>query len=451
MSNILISNNAYQGTSSACISDLTPPTFAGINFLDVESRGQIRAGWSAASDGTLPIRYEVYIKASTATGLFNTTNIVALTPNLQYDIFTLPDGSFLQNGTTYYVGVRAIDGVSNRDSNLVSMNVISTGVLTSIDTYHSHATYSITNTNTFVLTAWIDKNFSLMVPATDVLGTASYQIYDKTGAAVVGMSGSGISANSEGIFVFPAVSNLLNLSFNHYEIKLTISADGENRTNIIETTPDPVIHQMSGIADVDSTTGSIFGSFWVTEDLKILTSGLGNGSYSVRDAAGNLIPGLSQTGIVPNGNGLYVITPLNPPAPLDPGKAYIVEIEAIVRGESKSNKFVLGDEQVTLQVKSTFAISAANMFQGTLWAHRIEQLADPLILGTASYQVYDKTGAAVVGLSETGIAADVNGFFHITPVSATPLTDLTHYLVKVTIEIGGYPRTAVKGFSLLGT
>jgi len=93
MPNILVNNNFYQGTSDACIVDLIPPTFAGINFLDVESRGQIRAGWSAATDPTPPIRYEVYIKASTATGLFNTTNIIAVTPNLQFDIFTLPDRS----------------------------------------------------------------------------------------------------------------------------------------------------------------------------------------------------------------------------------------------------------------------------------------------------------------------------------------------------------------------
>src|SRR5574343_249219 len=163
MPNILIGNNFYQGTSQACIIDLTPPTFAGINFLDVESRGQIRAGWSAATDATPPIRYEVYIKASTSSGLFNTSNVIAVTPNLQYDIFTLPDGSFLQNGVTYYVGVRAIDGVNNRDSNIISMNVISTGVLTSIDVYETHASWSIDNSNQFRVTLWADKNESLAV------------------------------------------------------------------------------------------------------------------------------------------------------------------------------------------------------------------------------------------------------------------------------------------------
>ena len=183
MPNILIENNFYQSTSSACIVDLTPPTFAGINFLDVESRGQIRAGWSAATDATAPIRYEVYIKAATATGLFSTTNIIAVTPNLQYDIFTLPDGSFLQNGVTYYVGVRAIDGVNNRDSNVVSMNVISTGVLTTIDVYKNEVSWSIDNSNQFRLTMWSNKNESLALAPNGILGTASYQIYNKSGVS----------------------------------------------------------------------------------------------------------------------------------------------------------------------------------------------------------------------------------------------------------------------------
>src|SRR5574343_457227 len=176
MPNILIGNNFYQGTSQACIIDLTPPTFAGINFLDVESRGQIRAGWSAATDATPPIRYEVYIKASTSSGLFNTSNVIAVTPNLQYDIFTLPDGSFLQNGTTYYVGVRAIDGVNNRDNNIVNLSVISTGVMVSADEYNAEGAFAINKNNQLQGTLWCLKNSTLATSLNSVLGLASYQI-----------------------------------------------------------------------------------------------------------------------------------------------------------------------------------------------------------------------------------------------------------------------------------
>lgn len=451
MADILISSGGfYHGTSSACVDDLTPPTFAGISSIDVESRGQIRAGWSAASDPTPPIRYEVYIKAGTASGLFSTSNITGITPNLQYDIFTMPDGSFLVNGTTYYVGIRALDGVSNRDSNTVSMSVISTGVLTSIDVYECHATWSTDTSNLFNLTAWADKNENLATAGNGVLGTASYQIYDKTGAVVAGMSGSGVSADGNGLYVFPSVANSLNLSFNHYEVKVTISVDGENRINMIDMKPDPVIHRMDGYADVDASTGEIIGSFWAEEDFAIMTTGLGTGAYSVRTADGVLIPGLSESGIVPDVNGIYVITPISLPTPLPPDSSYIVEISAVIRGETKSTKIILGDDPATYEVKASFSISGANMLQGTLWANKINQLAPAAILGTASYTVYDKTGAAVAGLSETGIAADGNGMFHITPVAATLLTDLTHYLVKVDIEVGGYERSGIKGFTLLG-
>lgn len=451
MADILISSGGfYHGTSSACVTDLTPPTFAGISTIDVESRGQIRAGWSAASDPTLPIRYEIYIKAGTSSGLFSTSNIAGITPNLQYDIFTMPDGSFLVNGTTYYVGVRALDGASNRDSNTVSMSVISTGVLTSIDVYECEASWSSSTTNMFYITAWAKKNESLATSSNSVLGTASYQVYDKAGAAVAGMSGSGISPDSNGLYVFSAVANLLNLNFNHYEVKVTISVDGENRVSMIDMKPDPVIHQINGYADVNATTGAIFGSFWAEEDFAVMTTGLGTGSYTVRDAGGVLIPGLSESGIVPDANGIYVITPLSLPTPLPPDQAFIVELTAIVRGETKSTKIILGDDPATYEVKASFSISGANMLQGTLWANKIHQLAPTAILGTASYTVYDKTGAAVAGLTESGITADSNGMFHITPVSATLLTDLTHYLVKVDIEIGGYERSGIKGFTLLG-
>ena len=73
-----------------------------------------------------------------------------------------------------------------------------------------------------------------------------------------------------------------------------------------------------------------------------------------------------------------------------------------------------------------------------------------MTLGTASYQVYDKNGVAVVGVSQTGIAADANGYFHTTPVSAALLTDLTHYTAKVTISVAGVDRISTKGFTLLG-
>lgn len=450
MPNILISNNFYQGTSSACIVDLTPPTFAGINFLDVESRGQIRAGWSAATDPTTPIRYEIYIQATTATGLFNFANIVALTPNLQYDIFNLPDGSFLQNGVTYFVGVRAVDGVNNRDSNVVSMSVISTGILTAIDVYECKAAFSIDTSNNFRLTMWADKNSSLANAPTAILGTASFQVYDKLGNAVVGMSGSGIVANAQGLFVATGVSSLLDDQYSHYEILVTVSVDGENRSNFVRIESENEQYWVNGTGGIDDNN-DLIGSFWVSENERIITTNLGTGSYQVYTAEGTAIPGFTESGITADVNGFFTITPIPLPGGLSSTEPYIVKYTVTVNGTARSRNVIFTPGTTTYTCRSTFSINALNQLEATFWTTINDQLTDPVLLGTASYQIYDKLGVAVAGLTQSGITADVNGFFHITPVSAVLLTDLTHYTAKITIDIAGQNRVVAKGFSLLGT
>lgn len=450
MPNIFIEDYVFQSTSSACIVDITPPTFAGITGLDVESRGQIRANWSAATDATAPIRYEVYIKATTSVGLFNTSNIISVTPNLQFDIFTLPDGSFLQNGTTYHVGVRAIDGVSNRDSNTTSMSVISTGVLTAIDVYECKASLSVDETNNFRITMWADKNNSLAISPSAVLGTASFQVYDRDGNAVGGMSGSGISANGQGLFVASGVANSLSEIQRHYEVKVTISIDGENRTNFIKIESEQEIYELDGLADIDDAN-NIIGSLWVHRNHKIATTNLGTGSYEVFTSDGVAVPGLSQSGITADANGFFVITPLALPSNLDVTKGFVVKLTCTIDGVLRSKFITLGNEPAVFDCKATFNINASNQLEASFWATKNNNLVPQSMLGTASYQVYDKSGNTVVGLNGSGIAADANGYFHITPVSATLLTDLTHYLVKVTINVAGQDRVSTKGFTLLGT
>ena len=448
MPNILIENNFYQGTSQACIVDLTPPTFAGITFLDVESRGQIRAGWSAATDATAPIRYEIYIKASTATGLFSTTNIIAVTPNLQFDIFTLPDGSFLVNGTTYYVGIRAIDGVNNRDSNTVSMSVISTGVLTSIDVYEMNAAWSIDTSNQFRLTMWANKNESLALAPNGVLGTASYQIYDKAGNAVVGMSGSSIAANGQGLFIAPAIANLLIDSAEHYEIKVTIVVDGEARTNMIPLLDERPDYKIGGLFFIN-VNNNFDGTFWVSKNEVLQTTNLGTGSYQVYDHDGNPVVGMSGSGIVPDGNGIFKIAHVASLLEEDyPG--FSVKVTVTVDGVSKSHMISQVSAPIEYRPKAQFSINASNQLQATFWLEYDSDI-ETAALGTANYTVYDANGNAVVGLSQSGITPDVNGRFHITPVSAALLTDLTHYSVKIGILSHGIERKAYKGFTLLGT
>lgn len=452
MANILVENNFYQGTTDACIADLTPPTFAGISFLDVESRGQIRAGWSVATDPTPPIRYEIYIQATTSVGLFNTINIVAISPNLQYDIFTMPDGSFLVNGTTYYVGVRAIDGVNNRDNNLVSMSVISTGVLTAIDTYEIDGAFSLAPEGEFQGTIWGKKNSELATSLSTVLSTASYQVYDKTGTAIVGMSQSGIAADANGQFKITPVVSQLEESLDHYVIKCSITIDGELRTDYVSMVQKIPSFGIDGNFTYNSS-GNFTGVFWAKDggDTAIVElARLGTGSFDVIDQTGTVVGGFSESGIAANASGLFIITPVAGITPqnivLYTGR-FTVEVDGI----NRTSLISLSSKEIEQQVKATFSINALNQLQATFWVESSVGIVQTASLGNANYTIYDKDGVAVVGLTQSGIAADGNGRFQITPVSAALLTDLTHYSAKVGVVVEGTEHIAYKGFTLLGS
>ena len=448
MSDIYVEDNFYQGTSSACLVDLTPPTFTGINFLDVESRGQIRAGWPAASDITLPIDYEVYIQASTATGLFNTANIIAITPNLTFDIFGLPDGSFLVNGTTYYVGVRALDGVRNRETNTTSLSVISTGILTSIDTYQSHGAFVVNDEKKLQGTLWADRNGNLAGGTNGVLGTASYQVYDSDGNAVAGLTQSGLTANGQGQYIITPVLSTLVDSLEHYVVKVSVSVDGEARVNyipFIDATPEYKINGLFFVNDANEFDGT----FWSNKNEVMQTSGLGTGSYQVYDHTGAPVVGMSASGITADGNGMYKLTAIaSLLAQGYPG--FSVKVTLTSDNVTRSTMIAVSSAKKVYLPKAQFSINSANQLQATLWLEH-DGAVETTSLGSANYTIYDVNGNAVSGLTQTGITADVNGRFHITPVSATLLTDLTHYSAKVGIVANGIERIAYKGFTLLGT
>lgn len=450
MANILIVENAYQGTSSACIVDLTPPTFAGINALTVESRGQIRAKWAAATDATPPLRYEVYIQASTATGLFNIANIIASTDKLQYDTFVLPDGSFLVNGTTYYVGVRALDGVSNRDNNTVSLNVISTGVSVSADVYEVDGAFTINSSNQFQGTIWALKNSILAKTGNAVMGTASYQVYDKAGVAVPGMGGSGITADANGQYKITPVASSLATQLEHYMVLVTVSVDGANRqgyVKLIEPVPE---YDLSGAFNLN-TSNQLLGTYWVMADGEQITNlaRLGTSSFQIYDVNGSPVSGMTESGLTADSNGFYKINPIA--STLVAGlNNYYVKITTIVDNISRSHVLPILGTIPEYEVRAQFSINALNQFQATLWATTDDQVKTGAGLGVANYTVYDSAGVAVSGLTQSGIAADGNGRFQITPVSAILLTDLTHYSVKIGIVVDGLERISYRGFTLLG-
>lgn len=449
MANILISDGVYMSTSSACIVDLTPPTFAGIVSASVESRGQIRTTWAAATDSTPPLRYEVYIQASTATGLFNVANIIASTNKFQYDTFTLPDGSFLVNGTTYYLGVRAVDAVGNRETNTVSLNVISTGVSVSADIYQSEGAFAINSSNQLQGTLWCLKNSILAKTGNAVMGTASYQVYDKTGAAVAGMGASGISADSNGQYKITPVASTLNSSLDHYMVLVTINVDGADRQGYVALIEQAPEYEVEGVVSVDNA--NLFkGSFWVTANEQIRTTGLGTASYSIYDSSGTLVSGMSQTGITADAAGLFKITPVTSNLSSELTH-YAVKVSITVDGIVRSEFLPIVGKVPEYECYGIFSINALNQLQGTLHCEADGDVRKGASLGAASYQVFDATGVAVSGLTQTGITADANGRFIITPVSAALLTDLTHYSVTIKIIADGVERESFSGFNLLGT
>lgn len=450
MPNILVNNNFYQGTSSACIVDLTPPTFAGINALSVESRGQIRAKWLAATDATLPVRYEVYIQANTATGLFVPANVIANTNKLQFDTFNMPDGSFLVNGTTYYVGVRAIDAVGNVNTNTVSLNVISTGVYVSADIYETDGAFAINTSNQLQGTIWVLKNSILAKTGNAVMGTASYQVYDKNGAAVVGMSESGIAADANGQYKITPIASTLSKTLDHYMVKISVTVDGAIREGyeaLIQPIPEYENHGSFAL----NSSNQLTATFWTTADDELISNParLGTASYQVYDKDGVAVGGMSQTGITADSNGLYKITPVASSLSNDL-TYYSVKVTITVDNVPHTNFLPILGKIPTYNSRGVFAINALNQFQGTLWATVDDVVKTGASLGVANYTVYDSLGVAVPGLTQSGIVADVNGRFALTPVSATLLTDLTQYTVKIGIVVDGVERISYKGFTLLG-
>lgn len=96
------------------------------------------------------------------------------------------------------------------------------------------------------------------------------------------------------------------------------------------------------------------------------------------------------------------------------------------------------------QICATANINAANQFECSFWINENGERIDSN-LGTAAYRIRDKAGALVSGLTQSSISPDVNGYFHITAVSAALLYDLNHYLLEIEISVDGVERAASIG------
>lgn len=130
---------------NSCVYDVTPPTFSGVSSLTPNTDGSITVAWALATDATPPIDYLIYIALGSvsAATLFQTSNLTRISPSgtTSTRVFLLGDQStYLVNGSTYTVGVRARDAVGNINTNTVVATTvaIASGNLPSV--YQSLAT-----------------------------------------------------------------------------------------------------------------------------------------------------------------------------------------------------------------------------------------------------------------------------------------------------------------------
>jgi hypothetical protein len=118
-----LGSSIVQKPAPAALPSAVAPTFGGITSLVQQSDGSLTASWSAATVvPNPPVRYEVYIQVGTATGLFSLSNLVGVTANLSLNTAfdAVPQSLIL--GSTYHVGVRAVDAYLNRTSNMQSLS-----------------------------------------------------------------------------------------------------------------------------------------------------------------------------------------------------------------------------------------------------------------------------------------------------------------------------------------
>jgi hypothetical protein len=112
---------------TAAIVDVTPPTFGGITALTPASNGSLIVNATAGTDALTPIRYEIYISTSNV-GLFSLSNICSVVTQFPANIYQDASGSPL-TGQLYYVGVRAVDSIGNRETNTIIFSATSLGIV----------------------------------------------------------------------------------------------------------------------------------------------------------------------------------------------------------------------------------------------------------------------------------------------------------------------------------
>jgi len=215
---------------------------------------------------------------------------------------------------------------------------------------------------------------------------------------------------------------------------------------VVDLTP-PVFAGITGL--VANADGSLTASWAAATDSNPPIN------YEVYIQAG------TATGLFSSGNLVTSVRTLNATiftlangAPLQYGVTYFVGVRARDALNNVENNLVSLSEQSLgvanrasiYKVHSVFSIGADNTLAGSFWLTADDNFVD-FDLTSASYTLYDKDGNTI-GITESGITPDVDGFFRITPVSAIAIQDLTHYIAVINIVHNAQTFEAAKGITL---
>lgn len=97
--------------------------------------------------------------------------------------------------------------------------------------------------------------------------------------------------------------------------------------------------------------------------------------------------------------------------------------------------FVAGTVEVApvLSVSAVASINASNRIEITFWANKNgERVVSGL--GMGSYLIRDKSGATL-GISQSGMSPDLNGYYHSSSIDSSPIVDLNHYVMEFSVYV----------------
>lgn len=118
----------------------------------------------------------------------------------------------------------------------------------------------------------------------------------------------------------------------------------------------------------------------------------------------------------------------------------------LTESDAYMGTFIVGTVETDphFQICAVANINAANQFEATFWINKNGERVDSG-LANAAYRIRDKAGALISGMSSASVAPDVNGYFKISPVDASLLYDLNHYLMEIEIPVDDVERASTIG------